>query len=41
MALLRVPPALETEASSSNTVLLSPDDTQETPKYKGFLKLTS
>jgi methyl-accepting chemotaxis protein len=29
------------ELSSEITVLLSPDDTQETLKYKGFLKLAS
>jgi cytochrome c len=29
------------EGYSKITVLLSPDDTRETPKYKGFLKLAS
>jgi hypothetical protein len=29
------------DGTSKITVLLSPDDTQETPIYKGFFKLAS
>jgi hypothetical protein len=32
---------LTPEQQSKNTVLLSPDSTQETPIYKGFSKLAS